>query len=316
MLNGVNKPHATLQSYRFHLPALLSLSGVLTFMAAESISIFSLIKKLRLAIAALLLAIALGVSVSGQRALHISQDYYYYLLTDYKASLHRLEKTYDLTIDYEVGPEFIDEKGRAAPINGKAVPLDELGIARFSKILPKVLALYPPDVIKNNLKAIKLSKEVWFYGVRYGASAIDHTVYLTDSGREEGFTDFYISQTFHHELSSVLMRNHAFPTQTWLDANPPDVKYQTDFENYLKSIAQDRDLKGNDYFYQRGVMSKYSYSTLENDFNLYAQTVFNEPVRMKMLINQYPRIKTKYEILKAFYLSISPKFSTVFERIG
>lgn len=276
--------------------------------------------KIRFAIAMILLAIALGVSLSGQGKLghykNIAQDYYIYLFTNYKKSLDDLGKKYDLKIDYEVGPEFIDEKGRLPPINGTATQLDDFGIARFSKILPKVLALYPPDVIKTNLKSIKLSKEVSFYGVRYGGSSIGHIVYLTDAGRDEGFTDFYLSQTFHHEFSSVLMKNHDFPTQKWFDANPPDVKYQTDFEKYLKSIAEDRDLKGNDYYYQRGMMSKYSYSTLENDFNLYAQTVFNEPMRMKTLINKYPRIKTKYEILKGFYLSVSPEFSAVFDRIG
>jgi hypothetical protein len=276
--------------------------------------------RLRLAIATLILAVVLGIFASDRGKLgrfkNTVQDYYVYGFTDYKKSLQDLAKTYDLTIDYQAGPEFIDAQGRLAPINGKAAQLSEFGIARFSKILPKVLAIYPPDVIKRDLKAIKLSKEVWFYGVRYGASAFGHTVYLTDGGREQGFTDFYIAQTFHHEFSSVLMKSHAFPTQQWFEANPPDVKYQTDFERYLKSIAEDRDLEGNDYYHQRGMMSKYSYSTLENDFNLYAQTVFNEPLRMKSLINQYPRMKAKYEILKAFYLSLSPGFSVWFDRIG
>jgi len=140
-------------------------------------------------------------------------------------------------------------------------------------------------------------------------------MYLTDSGRKEGFTDFYIKQTFHHEFSSALMKNHDFPIERWLDANPPDVKYETDFEKYLRSIAQDRDLQGSEYFYQRGMISKYSYSTMENDFNLYAQTVFNEPKRMKDLVKKYPLIRKKYEILKEFYLSISPKFSNTFDPI-
>ena len=274
----------------------------------------------RLAIALVIFAIALSVFFNSQGNLgqykNIAQDYYIYLFTDYKKSLHDLEMKYDLKIDYQVGPEFIDEKGRLPPINGKAVQLDNFGIARFSKILPKVLNEYPPEVIKNNLKTIKLSKEVSFYGVRYGGSSFGHMVYLTDFGRDNGFTDFYISQTFHHEFSSVLMKNHDFPTKKWLAVNPPDVKYETDFEKYLKSIEEDRDLKGNEYFYRRGVMSKYSYTTLENDFNLYAQTVFNEPMRMKKLVIKYPLIKAKYDILKDFYLSISPDFSAYFAQIG
>jgi hypothetical protein len=273
-----------------------------------------------IAIAIIVIVIALGLAVAGSGDLskfrNLANDYYVYYLTDYKKSLKDLGQRYNLKIKYRVGPDLIDEKGRLPPINGKATQLDEFGIARFVKILPEVLSQYPPEVIKTHIESIRLAKELWFYGVRYGGSMFEKILYLTNSGREQGFTDFFIKQTFHHEFSSVLMKSHDFPTEKWISANPPDVKYETDFEKYLQSIEQDRDLKGNEYFYQRGMISKYGYSTVENDFNLYAQTVFNEPKRMKDLVNKYPIIRKKYEILKDFYLSISPEFSKTFDPIA
>jgi len=267
----------------------------------------------------LIVVIVLGVVLSntGQfsEIKNISQDYYEYFFKDYEKSLVELERQYGISIEYIVDSKFIDEQGQLPPTNGKATQLDDFSIARYAKILPQVLSQYPPEVFKTHIETIKLSKILSFYSTRYGGSTVDKIIYLTDDGRDNGFSDFFIRQTFHHEFSSVLMKSRDFPTQKWLDANSPEVKYETNFENFLKSISKDRDLVGNDYFYQRGMMSKYSYSTLENDFNLFAQTVFNEPERMKDLIRQYLIIKRKYEILKEFYLSISPEFSTTFKLI-
>ena len=267
-----------------------------------------------------IVASVIGVFIStlnnGGNNKNIIHDYYIYYFTDYKKALAQLGTKYGLEIQYKVGPDFIDQQGQLPPINGKATQLDDFGIARFSIVLPKVLGQYPNVVIRDNLKYIKLSKTVSFYGVNYGGSAFGNILYLTNMGRDEGFTDFYLSQTFHHEFSSILMKQYKFPAQKWMAANPPDFKYDSDFKDVLSSIQQDRDLKGNEYFYKQGVMSKYSYTTMENDFNLFAQTVFNEPERMKMLINKYPLIKAKYEIFKGFYLSISPKFAKTFDLIG
>jgi len=130
----------------------------------------------KITIVIIAVAIALGVAVAGTSELshfkNIAKDYYVYYLTDYENSLEELGQQYNIKIKYRVDPDFIDEKGRLPPINGNATQLDKFGIARFSKILPEVLSQYPPDVIKANIESIRLSKELSFYGVRYGGSMV------------------------------------------------------------------------------------------------------------------------------------------------
>ena len=65
----------------------------------------------------------------------------------------------------------------------------------------------------------------------------------------------------------------------------------------------------------RGLLNQYSETSVENDFNTYAEVIFTEPKRMKKLIKKYPVIHRKYQIFKAFYLAIDPGFSKAFNLI-
>ena len=111
------------------------------------------------------------------------------------------------------------------------------------------------------------------------------------------------------------MRNYNFPVQLWMDANKAGFKYIEDYGKVLESVENDTDLAGEEQYYNNGFIAKYSYTTYENDFNLFAEMVFTEPDRLKELVNKYPLIKKKYLIVKDFYLSISPVFADTFSKI-
>jgi len=242
-------------------------------------------------------------------------DYFNYYTTDYKKSLQELGQQYNIQIIYNVGSDFLTKEAQQPPKNGKAPQIECFEIARFARLLPQILQQYPMKLISTNISAIKLTKQLVFYGVKYGASYTGDVIYLSNNGYGNGFTDFYIQQSFHHEFSSLLMRNYNFPVQKWLDANKPGFQYTIDFESVIASIDEDTDLGGEIQYYQNGVIAKYSYTTYENDFNLFAQMVFNEPERLKELVKKYPIIKKKYLIVKEFYLSISPFFAETFRKI-
>jgi len=242
-------------------------------------------------------------------------NYKIYYFSDYKGALKQLEKRYNISINYNVDDYFIDEQSKRPPSSGKATQIDDFELARFSRLLEEVLAQYPPDIVKNNIIEIRLSKTLSFFNVGYGGSNINSVIYLTSEGVGQGYTDFYIKQSFHHEFSSSLFNNYDFPKIQWLEANPADFYYHSDAANELKSIESDKDLFGEEQYYQNGIIAKYSYTNYENDFNLFAQMVFNEPERLKKLVNKYPILKKKYLIMKDFYLSISPSFTDTFNKI-
>jgi len=242
-------------------------------------------------------------------------DYITYYFTDYKKSLQELGQLYAVQIVYTIGGNFIRKESQLPPRNGKAIQIENFEIARFSKLLPLVLQQYPAGLLGKNIRAIKLSKNLEFFGVIYGATNTVDVIYLSSDGRNNGYTDSYIKQGFHHEFSSILIRNYNFPVQQWMDANTPDFRYLVALDKVLESTDKDLNLKGEEQYYQNGVIAKYSYTNYENDFNLFAQMVFNEPDRLKELVNKYPIIKKKYLIVKEFYLSISPFFADTFSKI-
>jgi hypothetical protein len=125
----------------------------------------------------------------------------------------------------------------------------------------------------------------------------------------------FLEQTFHHEFSSILIQSFDFPAFDWLALNPEGFNYiinPVKIDAYMNSIdsyeANEADLK-------EGLVSRYGKVNAENDINTYAELVFTQPEEMKLFINKYPVVMKKYQMLKKFYLSISPEFEAVFRLI-
>ena len=242
-------------------------------------------------------------------------DLWNYHFGDYRATLKECEKRYGVEIVSEVGPDFILELWRQPPSNGRAAPISDFELSRYSRILPVVLGRYPPDVITRNLDSIRLSELLTFHDVDYGGTSLGTVLYLTSAGRSQGFDELYIEQLFHHEFSSILMRNYDFPAEQWSAANPLGFEYPSGIDDALQAIEIQLSTSGSAELYGQGFLSEYGRSSLENDMNLYAEMIFTDPQRMKELIAAYPPTRTKYLLLKDFYLGVSPEFSEVFAPI-
>jgi hypothetical protein len=65
----------------------------------------------------------------------------------------------------------------------------------------------------------------------------------------------------------------------------------------------------NEKLYHDGFLDKYGQSTLENDFNLYAEMAFTQPQKLKRLTKKFPRIKQKAELTRSYYTGISKDFN-------
>ena len=238
-----------------------------------------------------------------------------YLFTDYKQALDTLGKQYNVKFIYNVDDTFIDNSLVGQGLQNTATPISNYELARYSVLLPRLFSKYPQEVIKKELKIIKLSATLILYGVSYGGTSIDSVLYLTSAGIDNGYTDLYIKELFNHEFSSILMRNHHFPENEFVKNNPPQFHYAQNTDEILRSITQDKNSTGNEALYKNGFLTKYSMSTLENDLNMFAEHIFTKPHLLHHLINTYPRLNNKYLVVKEFYLGINPEFKKIFNTI-
>ena len=178
---------------------------------------------------------------------------------------------------------------QAPPINAKGKPLT---------VMIKALEKYPAGALKNELTAVYFLKSMAFYDVGYGGTNSTDNLYLTNDGAAKGYTSLYLEQTFHHEYSSILYRNHpTYLNETaWKNANIDSFDYN-DPENGVGAIRNNESSQDLDQeLCKKGFLTQYSLSGLEND------------------INTFPRINKKLQLLIAFYNKIDPLFTEEYFR--
>ncbi|PCJ15449.1 MAG: hypothetical protein COB04_13240 [Gammaproteobacteria bacterium] len=152
-------------------------------------------------------------------------------------------------------------------------------------------------------------------GGTVGGLYSNQNIYVFYEQSNEKNKAIYLKQTFHHEFSSILIQAYGFPAFDWLKLNNPDFDYLINprkIHEYLRSISV---YEASEAQLKQGLVSSYGKSNAENDINTYVEMIFTEPKKMSKLINTYPIIHAKYDMIKAFYLSISSGFEPVFSAI-
>lgn len=221
-----------------------------------------------------------------------------------------------ILVSFRYSPSIFPESWRVAPINASADPLEPDEIDRCKFIVKKALNKYPEPALKKELKEVYFLKEMSFYDVGYGGTNSSNALYLTDDGEAFGYTDLYLEQTFHHEFSSIIFRNHPkwLNEKAWLAANMEGVDYN-DPENGVGAIRNNQSSQELDTALCReGFLTQYALSGLENDLNTFAQNLFSPSAGFWKLVDKYPRIKKKTLLLIAFYNKMSPLFTEKYFR--
>ena len=228
---------------------------------------------------------------------------------DVYKEIQEIELKYGIEIKYDVAEEAIPELWRNPPSNGTAEPIDRINLCRHIKNLSLELKKYPADILKRDLSTIYLFSRLGFYGVQYGGTSLDSSIYLTGGSKSEGYSDAYFASLLHHEMSSILYRVYQFPKEAWSSINPVEFHYAESDSQVLEAIAKTKKLTIKKRLYREGFLSKYGHSTLENDFNLYAEMAFTHPQQLRSLSEKYPRVRQKAKLTKNFYIGISKNFS-------
>lgn len=123
-----------------------------------------------------------------------------------------------------------------------------------------------------------------------------------------------LAETFHHELSSILMRNYRFDMIGFMAYNGTDFEYWHDEERILTSTHTGNYTSGP--LWDEGLLRYYSQTSPENDYNSYVEMIFTNPKRMSDNCSANERIKNKFLHVKDFYLNISPDFKSAFDQVN
>ncbi|MEO7393692.1 MAG: hypothetical protein ABIU11_02055 [Chitinophagaceae bacterium] len=203
-----------------------------------------------------------------------------------------------------------------SPISATGEAISSSEISRSKSIMIKALKKYPASAIQKDLQAVYFLKSMNFYHVGYGGTNSTGAVYLTNNGVPDGYTDIYLEQTFHHEYSSILFRNHIgfFDEAGWKNANIPAFDYN-DPEAGVGAIRKNKSSQDLDtVLCAKGFLTEYSLSGMENDINTIAQNIFSPSQNFWLYADRYPRINKKIKLLISFYNKIDPVFTELYFR--
>ena len=235
-----------------------------------------------------------------------------------ETQISKRKKAYGIEFIAEIEKNMFSASWQNAPISAKGIPMtDNSEIARSMKIMLKAASIYPEDFFAKSLKKVYLLNEIEFYGLGYGGTNDNDNLFLTNRGKANGFTDDYIERTFHHELSSIILRkyNTSFDKTTWISITKHQFATGKTGTNALAN--GEASTKIDEEYCKIGVLSQYSRASVEEDFNIFTENLFiNNPVLWEMA-KKYPVINQKINIIIKLYQSQNKNFTLAyFQNIG
>jgi hypothetical protein len=201
-------------------------------------------------------------------------------------------------------PEWLE-----TPVNIHAEDLPTSERARALDLMRAAMRRYPAAVLTANLARVYVVGSLHYTGVdAAGTSSLD-TVYVADGGAAAGYTDEFIQVIFHHEFSTILLRNYPqyFDETAWKAANPPKFSYGTGGVDAIKN-GESSEAQGKE-FYKEGFVNRYARSSLEEDFNEIAQNLFLAGSGFWDAVDTYPALHKKVDLAVKFYHSLDERFT-------
>lgn len=180
---------------------------------------------------------------------------------------------------------------------------------RSKKLVLKALAKYPKEILLKNIQTIHCLKSLRFYGVSYGGTNSYTDIYICNNGIVAYYTDEYLEKTFHHEFSSILLRNYMknLDVQEWNKLLPKGFSYGSGGKDAI-SAGKDS-MYPNDSICSRGFVCEYGTASLEEDFNTFAELLFTCNHTFRKNILNHEILRKKAELVIGFYRKLHPLFT-------
>ncbi|WP_042478440.1 zinc-binding metallopeptidase [Bacillus ndiopicus] len=174
--------------------------------------------------------------------------------------------------------------------------------------LDKAMSKYPSYFLSDNIDNIFVSNKLYVYGVRYGGTYIGKDIYLTNQNHYT-FKDF--EKIFHAEFSSILYYKNQkkFNDKAWQALNPKGFQYSGDGSEYLESKNSKYDSSKDKLYFEKGFLTEYATTSLENDFNAIVRAMFSGDKTLWDNIDNNPSLNGKLDLAIKFYNSLDPMFT-------
>ncbi len=200
------------------------------------------------------------------------------------------------------------------PIRAQAAPLPEQEVSRSLAAAQRAIQKYPPRLIQRNLKGVYFVGELRFYGLPYGGTNSQDAIYLANRGQRNGFTDDFLEESFHHEFSSILLRNYAgkFDEPSWIACNAPGGLYRSNGTDALRDGTASTEYQR--AYHELGFLAQYATASVEEDFNMMAEGLFSGSSRFWVAVDSYPRLKMKCAQTILFYKSLDERYTEAWFR--
>lgn len=229
-----------------------------------------------------------------------------------QANSQLTDKRTGIPIFFEIDNETFPKSWETEKISAKGISLDKIEIDRSFKVVIKALSKYPIEVLKENISKIYILKSLEFYGQEFGATNSQDVIYIANNGELLGYSDSYIEESFHHEFSSILLRNYPelFNEDNWERINK--ISYGN---GGVQALKNSKDSQSFDSFLAlKGFLYEYAISDLENDFNSFAENLFNPSVEFYLFVDKYVCIHQKYKLIIEFYAKLNKSFTEEYFR--
>ena len=218
----------------------------------------------------------------------------------------------EIPVLFKVGDTSFPEEWKTDEIDARGEDLEEEEEKRSEKIVRKALAKYPEDLLAENLREVYVLHSIQFFGVEYGGTNSSDAVYLSNKGKENGYDNLYLEKTFHHEFSSILLRNYPdlIDQESWEALNDFDYFDESGGVNSIKNETDGLDY--NPAYLEAGFLYQYGASCFENDLNSFAENILCPTEEYLGFLEKYPKIRKKQDLFVAFYGAINTYFDAAY----
>jgi hypothetical protein len=202
-------------------------------------------------------------------------------------------------------------------VNGVATRVDRDALPPALDGIEQALAVYPPGFIAQHCKAIFLCGSLKLGGAEAGGTYGPAWIILVAT-RKVGEAGIFETARLgvHHELSSLIWNANPRLIARWTAELPANWRPAATPTEELAAgrpevVRGERDSARSD-----GFLSAYGATSIENDFNVYAETIFTDAGRVLRLAKSQPRVARKVGLLMAAYIGLDARFGALFARLG
>ncbi|MFN7020702.1 MAG: hypothetical protein ACK4WH_05145, partial [Phycisphaerales bacterium] len=187
---------------------------------------------------------------------------------------------------------------------------------RLERVLRAEIARYPSGML-GGVGDIYIGSTLKINGRPASGAILLTTIIFIAAGEQDAgsATDANVVQTFHHEVSSVLLHRHRakFDETRFRAALPEGFVYRDDRPGADREapVGMDEQTVSLELL-NDGFLIPWATLNMEDDFNSYAQVLMWRPELLLETFAPESRIGRKARVVRDFYLSIDPRFEEMF----